>query len=445
MIRTVVVVCSVFAMLWTGASARAQESFYFVDAAGEGTSTLFTLEIDGCEPGKARIEPLPVGPEGDGVVPYNNVVAVAADPSGEQLCFIDSGPEFPIRNMLVCVDLSSGVLSDPLPVLPVDPEELTPYTIFQAAFSPDGTLYFTSSGREKLYTLDTATGGATSLGKVCWDVDGSQVDIQGADLAFASDGELFLFTNNTADDGAPNGLYRLTLPGRAGDPVVGTFLGAGQEATITGMAVLDGGLGDLLLSEESPGTGMAGELLVLDRDTGAELDRFEMANAGCTTYFHATGDLSNGALRPAECFLVVGDGPGTAPLYELGHLFQTQVGPTVQESLPVLLDLTPEFPLPTLAGQALAQGGAASAAAPKVPRWMRDGDFSVQVVMWNPSVFPGMPEQFTAGLYVQVQADGSVVATPYGDDQGGLEIWHEVTTDDDGQPVIRFPFSIPGF
>ena len=76
---------------------------------------------------------------------------------------------------------------------------------------------------------------------------------------------------------------------------------------------------------------------------------------------------------------------------------------------------------------------------------MTDGRFAVQVVMWNPSVFPGMPEQFTAGLYVQVQADGSVVATPYGDDQGGLEIWHEVTTDDDGQPVIRFPFSIPGF
>ena len=29
------------------------------------------------------------------------------------------------------------------------------------------------------------------------------------------------------------------------------------------------------------------------------------------------------------------------------------------------------------------------------PAWMWDGDFAVQVLMWNPEVFPGQPEQFT--------------------------------------------------
>ena len=29
-------------------------------------------------------------------------------------------------------------------------------------------------------------------------------------------------------------------------------------------------------------------------------------------------------------------------------------------------------------------------------------------------------------------------------DLGGLQIWHELDTNAAGQPVIRFPFSIPG-
>jgi hypothetical protein len=38
-----------------------------------------------------------------------------------------------------------------------------------------------------------------------------------------------------------------------------------------------------------------------------------------------------------------------------------------------------------------------------------------------------------------------VFTTPYGDDVGGMTIWHEIDTNAAGQRVIRFPFSIPGF
>jgi hypothetical protein len=68
-----------------------------------------------------------------------------------------------------------------------------------------------------------------------------------------------------------------------------------------------------------------------------------------------------------------------------------------------------------------------------------------EVLMWNPEVFPGQPEQYTAGLNVSIQPDGSVVTARYGTDVGGMAIWHEIDTNVAGQTVIRFPFSIPGF
>ena len=75
---------------------------------------------------------------------------------------------------------------------------------------------------------------------------------------------------------------------------------------------------------------------------------------------------------------------------------------------------------------------------------MLDGQLAVQILMWNPKEFPGLPEQYTAGLFVTVQPDGTVLTAPYGTSIGGLQIWHEIDTNAQGKKVIRFPFSIPG-
>jgi hypothetical protein len=161
-------------------------------------------------------------------------------------------------------------------------------------------------------------------------------------------------------------------------------------------------------------------------------------------------------VAPAECFLVIGPGPGDAGFIELDHLFQTQVGPVIEEAHPVLLDQLPQFTLPLgvtgggaaggvggqLAGVGALRGGAP--AGSDCPPWMLDGQFAVQVLMWNPGVFPGQPEQFTAGLLVTVLADGTVTSVPYGNDAGGMTVWHEVVTDATGHKVVRFPFAIPG-
>jgi hypothetical protein len=68
----------------------------------------------------------------------------------------------------------------------------------------------------------------------------------------------------------------------------------------------------------------------------------------------------------------------------------------------------------------------------------------VQVLMWNPTVFPGQPEQFSTGLLVQILPGGDVVTAPYGTPVGGIDIWAEVSINAQGQKVLRFPFSIDG-
>jgi subtilisin-like proprotein convertase family protein len=174
----------------------------------------------------------------------------------------------------------------------------------------------------------------------------------------------------------------------------------------------------------------------------------------------ATGDtgsftwsLDLTTCEAAECFLVIGDLPGQASFVDLNHHFQTQVGPTIEDSYPVLMEQIPEFVLPTaqtkanITGLSSAVGratGVRGTSGEASPAWMHDGQFVVQVLMWNPSVFPGLPEQYTAGLFVSVQPDGSVITEPFGDNLGGLQIWHEFGTNAEGQKVIRFPFLIPG-
>lgn len=158
--------------------------------------------------------------------------------------------------------------------------------------------------------------------------------------------------------------------------------------------------------------------------------------------------VDNFQLVPAaECFLVVGDVPGQAPFVGTEHLFATQVGPAVESWNAVSLEALPEFALPASPTATWMKPGGAALRTPTAaacPEWMLDGHFAVQVLMWNPQVFPGLPEQWTAGLYLTLTPDGSVLAEPYGASVGGLQIGYELDTNAAGQPVIRFPFSIPG-
>jgi hypothetical protein len=153
----------------------------------------------------------------------------------------------------------------------------------------------------------------------------------------------------------------------------------------------------------------------------------------------------------AECFLVIGDQPGVDGNFMPGsHQWVTQVG-DVQEHHAVLLNDIPEFVIPVKGrGGVMGVDPAVGTVGPNgpitadpMPEWMADGEFAVQVVMWNPGVFPQLPEQYTYALYVKINPDGTVLSRPMSQTTG-MEVWTQLDTNAQGQPVIRFPFSIPG-
>ena len=139
----------------------------------------------------------------------------------------------------------------------------------------------------------------------------------------------------------------------------------------------------------------------------------------------------------SECFLVVGDEPGvTAWPSPLGHTFFPQVS-NVLEYHPVLMDDLAEFVIPLNARPNLS---------PRPLDWNDPSapvSFTVQVLMWNPEVFPQMPEQFTNGLRAFVMPDGHIYTRHYGDSQH-MDIWVNARRNETGDLVVTFPFSIDG-
>jgi hypothetical protein len=151
----------------------------------------------------------------------------------------------------------------------------------------------------------------------------------------------------------------------------------------------------------------------------------------------------------AECFLVIGDEPGDSDFVGSNHVFDTLVG-GIASSYPVSLTGIPEFviPIPMQRGSASSGGlsGTVGAAVDlsECPEFMQDGQFAIQLLMWNPVVFPGMPEQTSGGLSVEILPNGKLQVRPYGSAVGGVTVWHEIEWTGERQLVVRFPFAIAG-
>ena len=149
-----------------------------------------------------------------------------------------------------------------------------------------------------------------------------------------------------------------------------------------------------------------------------------------------------------ECLLVIGDDQGNTTFTGMGHDFITQVG-EVEDSYDVLMTDYPSFILPrgkrnVLGSGSMGSGGTSGRSNRASPEWMLDGTFNVQVIMWNPRVFPGTPEQFSVGLEVTINPNGSVSSVPYGASLGDVDISVEIGTNAAGRRVISFPFAIGG-
>ena len=130
-----------------------------------------------------------------------------------------------------------------------------------------------------------------------------------------------------------------------------------------------------------------------------------------------------------ECFLVLGNGPGLTSFRPLDHTFFPLLDEVV-ESHPVLMDHLPEF--------AVSDSRSSGFGPTAIGR-----GFWVQVMMYNPVVFPQQPERRTAGLHAFVDAHGRLRTRYYGEPEG-MGIRAELSTDGQGATTIRFPFTIEG-
>ena len=153
------------------------------------------------------------------------------------------------------------------------------------------------------------------------------------------------------------------------------------------------------------------------------------------------GEIRGQIQQLGECFLVVGDGPGTSVLEVNDHAFWFQVE-NMRHWNSVLLDHPAEIPIDISPAPPSAPFGGATLVS-------NYGDlasarrYTAQIMMFMPQVFPHHPEQWTHGMNVWVLPDGRVLTRYFGGSTG-MTITAEVGTNAAGETVLRFPFTIPG-
>ena len=148
-----------------------------------------------------------------------------------------------------------------------------------------------------------------------------------------------------------------------------------------------------------------------------------------------------------ECFMIVGNGSSSSSIKFFNRTWTPQVG-EVQDIYVVSADELPEFALPPSAFFHVAPSAAPSAASGpgsllSGPGWLNGGSFSVQVLMWNPALFPNRPIQWSNGLAVDIDRAGRINSVPFGSTTG-MGVWVESSLDETGKRTLRFPFSLPG-
>ena len=161
-----------------------------------------------------------------------------------------------------------------------------------AAFHPDGTLYAASQDDDRLYTIDLDLDNNLSnptaapvgfSGAVMF--EGSALDLEGADIAFAANHRVFLWTN-----GLNPGLFELTLPADNLADTTAVQLEAADGVPnpnfATGLAIRNFGAGNVMMAstiDEITEHSLA--------DDGLVIDTFAMV--GEEGFDHESGDMAH--------------------------------------------------------------------------------------------------------------------------------------------------------
>jgi len=222
-----------------------------------------------------------------GLIPFNQVDALACTPDGAKLYAIDKfgSSAHPGTGKLGSYDVGTGSWAE---IGEVKHEGAIVPGIVLAAFSPGGMLYAASENTDSLYTVDMGTAEATLVGLVVNQATGATVNVQGADIAFAADGTLYLWTNGK--NGAPQGLYMLTLPASVPGIVSAVHLGLDADGSyFTGLAIRASGFGDLV------GSTREDQIIVVDKTNASLVETYQMFRDG-SPYDYEYGDMTTGGL-----------------------------------------------------------------------------------------------------------------------------------------------------
>ena len=245
---------------------------------------------------------------------------IAASPDGETVYIVSETDD----NTLARYDVSAGTYD----IVTIDgPDDYGSVTdVVQAAVDTDGTLYAGSMSENALYEISDPGGSPTITNRL--DLD---LDISGADSAFTSNGEFYLFTNSTT------ALYTVNL--LTGDTSQVAELQTDEE--LTGLSVQNSGTGDFI------GSVLEGNELVAFDDSGAEQGRFTL-DGDLTEHTYGdltTGDLAEvvfyqGSLEESLNDVLAGDGfqlndgncyqPGMTRYIGFAWWLPTEVGNEVQ-------------------------------------------------------------------------------------------------------------------
>jgi len=245
------------------------------------SSTIYTVELDDITD-RANLSLLTVIPATVNFTnSFDTVAALAATPDGDSLYVVDRDSA-ELARYDIDSDTWTWIGDTGLNVC------------VQLACALDGTLYASSNGSDELYTINTSTAAATSLGKIrIGGPTGTIVNVQGADIVFGIDdstgtitGILYLW--------APNSLYSL-VPQTSPDYVLAKSIGGHGGFSYTGLAVMDGGAGALL------GSTISDDINTIDRTDGSKGTVYDMWDADSdTAYDHKWGDMTTGPLACRE-------------------------------------------------------------------------------------------------------------------------------------------------
>ena len=243
-----------------------EEALYLSDSDTDPT-TLYEVELDGGA-GEANLTEL-LGTGDYSNSNFNQVDAIAATPNGDKVIFYDKN-----SGHLGEYDVGSGSFDDEGSITD------DPGAVVLAGYSPDGTLWAASQDDNNLYTVDTSAPSANSEGD-------TGIDLSGADLAFAADGTMYIWTSSSSQ----NGLYKVDDPSSDTTAVAVDSSNIGTlDTDVTGMAIRDAGNGNILVSDNNDD-----EIIVIDRTDGSRIDSYAMKENG-SDFDHIFGDMTAGQL-----------------------------------------------------------------------------------------------------------------------------------------------------